>query len=157
MSKTTIAAAFAMAAISLSTFVGCQSSNSGVVFGHDEALHAQSISTGTVTDVRAGVIEGEKSPIGAIAGGIAGAAVGNLFGGGKGNTLATVAGGLGGAAAGAAIEKGVTTKNGLQITVQLDNGQTLVIVQEADTMFSVGQRVRVISGGAAGKDRVQPL
>ena len=156
MKNFTIMAAVA-AAISASVFTGCQSSNSGVVFSHDEALHAQSITLGTVTDVRAGKIEGESSPIGAIAGGVAGAVVGNLFGGGKGNDIAVVAGGLGGAAAGAAIEKGITNKNGLQITVQLDNGQTVVIVQEADVMFSVGQRVRVISRGGAGKDRVQAL
>ncbi len=157
MVKTTFTAAALIAAMAASAFVGCQSSNSGVVFGHDEALHAQSITLGTVTDVRAGVIAGEDSPIGAIAGGVAGGVIGNLFGGGKGNDVAKVAGALGGAAAGAAIEKNVTKKNGLQITVQLDNGQTVVIVQEADVMFSVGQRVRVISRGGAGKDRVQAL
>lgn len=157
MRKSTLIAAAVLAAVSATSFTGCQSSNSGVVFSHDEALHAQSITLGTVTDVRAGKIEGEQSAIGAVAGGVAGAAIGNLFGGGKGNTLATVGGALGGAAAGAAIEKGITDKNGLQITVQLDNGQTVVIVQEADVMFQVGQRVRVISRGGAGKDRVQAL
>lgn len=155
MMKKVNAIAFAVAAAAVLS--GCQSSNSGVVFGHDEALHAQSVMEGTVVDVRAGKIEGEQSPIGAIAGGVAGGVIGNLFGGGKGNDVAKVAGALGGAAAGAAIEKNITEKNGLQITVKLDNGQTVVIVQEADVMFSVNQRVRVISRGGAGKDRVQAL
>lgn len=145
-----------VAALCTTIFTGCPSSNSGVVFSRSETLQAQNVVFGTVIDVRAGKIEGTKSAIGAIAGGVAGAAVGNLFGGGKGNTIATVGGGLAGAAGGAAVEEKLTQKDGLQITVQLDNGQTVVIVQEADVQFSVNQRVRVLTGGG-GRDRVQAL
>ena len=154
LSKLLPALAIALASTALLT--GCPSSNSGVVFSRDEALQAHNVLEGTVIDVRAGKIEGTKSPVGAIAGGVAGAAVGNLFGGGKGNTIATVGGALGGAAGGAAAEEALTSKNGLQITVKLDNGQTVLVTQEADVMFQVGQRVRVITR-PGGKDRVQAL
>lgn len=156
MKKCMSVAVFALGCAALFS-TGCTTSSSGNVFTRDEALHASVMVEGTVIEVRAGKIEGEQSGLGAVGGAAMGGVVGNLFGGGKGNTIATVGGTLGGAAAGAAIEKGITDKNGLQITVQLDNGQTVVIVQEADVMFSVGQRVRVISGGGVGKDRVQAL
>ena len=156
MSISKLLPALALALASTALLTGCPSANSGTTFSRDETLHAQNVLYGTVTDVRAGKIEGTKSAVGGIAGGVAGAAVGNLFGGGKGNTIATVAGALGGAAAGAAAEESLTAKNGLQITVQLDNGQTVVIVQEADVMFQVNQRVRVVSRPGA-KDRVQAL
>ncbi len=158
MKVTKILPAIAIAALSTIALTGCPSSNSGNTFSRDEALHAQNVLLGTIADVRAGKIEGTKTPVGAIAGGVGGAAVGNLFGGGKGNTLATVAGALGGAAVGAAAEEGLTSKNGVQLTVNLDNGQTIVIVQEQEknVNFFAGQRVRVISRPGA-KDRVQPL
>ena len=52
--------------------------------------------------------------------------------------LGTVGGGVVG---------GVLTKqNGLEITVELENGQQLSIVQAADQQFSPGERVRVLRG-----------
>ena len=143
-------------AISLIAATGCVESSSGVVFSRDEAIRAQDIYFGTVTEVREGKIEGEQSGIGAIGGTAAGGVVGNLFGGGKGNDVATVAGAIAGAVAGNAIEKSVTSSQALQITVQLDSGRTIVVVQEKDVMFTAGQRVRVVVG-SNGKSRVQAL
>lgn len=152
-----LATAIVFAAVSTALFSGCTTSaNSGVVFGRDETLHAQNVLEGTVTDVRYGKIEGTKSGAGTLAGGAMGAVVGNLFGGGKGNTIATVGGAVAGALAGAGAEENLTSKNGIQITVRLDNGQTVVIVQEADVTFQPGERVRVLTRPGA-KDRVQKL
>jgi outer membrane lipoprotein SlyB len=63
--------------------------------------------------------------------------------------LGAVAGGI----AGAAIEEGVTRKKGLEITVQLESGRTLAITQEADEAFNPGERVRVLYG-PGGSTRV---
>jgi len=49
--------------------------------------------------------------------------------------------------AGSAIEGKVTSKQGLEITVKLDNGQLIAVTQEADEQFHPGERVRVLSGG----------
>lgn len=51
-----------------------------------------------------------------------------------------------GAAGGYAGEKALTKQNGLEITVELENGQQLSIVQAADQQFSPGERVRVLRG-----------
>ncbi|MFR5645440.1 MAG: glycine zipper 2TM domain-containing protein [Bilophila wadsworthia] len=75
-----------------------------------------------------------------------GGVLGNMVGGGRGKTLATIAGAALGAAGGYAGEKALTKQNGLEITVELENGQQLSIVQAADQQFSPGERVRVLRG-----------
>jgi outer membrane lipoprotein SlyB len=40
----------------------------------------------------------------------------------------------------------MTKFNGLEITVKLDNGDVLAVVQENDVLFAVGDRVRVLTG-----------
>lgn len=148
---------FASMAVAFATIftAGCTQSSSGVVFSRDEALRGSEIYEGTVVEVRAGKIEGEQSGVGAIGGAAMGGVVGNLFGGGKGNTIATVGGALAGGLAGNAVEKGVTSSKAYQITVRLDNGKTIMVVQETDQVFVPEQRVRVVVTG--GKSRVQPL
>jgi outer membrane lipoprotein SlyB len=55
--------------------------------------------------------------------------------------------------AGAAAEEGLTRQKGYEITIKLDSGRVIAIVQAADEEFEVGDRVRVIEGGA-GATRV---
>ena len=155
MKHSYVLTSIAMMAVLLTVSTGCVS-DSGTTFSRNEARTAQSISVGTVVDVREGIIEGHGSEVGAIAGGILGAAAGHTIGGGSGKTVATAAGGVGGAALGSAAAKKMTEKRGLQITVKLDNGQTIVVVQEKDIMFQPGQRVRVLTSNR-GSSRVQPL
>ncbi|GBC63947.1 glycine zipper 2TM domain-containing protein [Desulfonema ishimotonii] len=123
---------------------GCASSRSGEVYTRDQARQSMSVYYGTVLTVKNVQIEGTKSPAGTLMGGAAGAVAGNAVGGGSGRAIATVVGGIAGALAGGAIEEGVTRKAGLEITVELDNGQIMAIVQEADDQYVVGDRVRIL-------------
>ncbi|MBC3933305.1 outer membrane lipoprotein [Undibacterium curvum] len=66
--------------------------------------------------------EGEGSALGVIAGGVAGALLGNQVGGGTGRDLATIAGAAGGAMAGHKIEQKVKSAKVWTVTVQYDNG-----------------------------------
>ncbi len=52
-----------------------------------------------------------------------------------------------GGLAGSAVEEGVTRKNALEITVKLDSGPLIAIVQEADEAFNPGERVRIVENG----------
>ncbi len=124
----------------------CAESRSGNVYTRDQARTAMNISYGRVIQVSQVQIEGTKSAVGPLAGGAAGAAVGSTIGGGTGKTVAVVLGGLAGAVGGAVAEEQITKKNGLEITVQMHNGDRTVIVQEADEPFSVGDAVRIIKG-----------
>ena len=125
---------------------GCASSNSGEVYSRDQARRTQIVQMGTVQFVKNIQIEGTKSGVGAVGGGVAGGVIGSTIGGGKGSILAAVGGAALGAVGGAVAEEKLTKKNGLEITVKLDSGSIIAVVQEADVMYSVGERVRVLTG-----------
>lgn len=122
----------------------CASSNSGSVYTRDDARKVQTIKTGVVESVRTVQIEGTKTPIGTVAGGAIGGIAGSSVGGGRGSSIATVLGAVVGGIAGAASEEAITRKDGLEITVKLDGGSLIAIVQEADEVFKPGDRVRLI-------------
>ena len=131
---------------------GCAPSASGKVYTRDQARQAMQVQYGTVQQVSEVSIEGTSSGLGTLAGGALGAGVGQTMGGGAGRTLTTIVGGVAGAIAGQATEKGVTSKQGLEIMVALDSGDVISVVQESDVMFRPGDRVRVLH--SAGGTRV---
>jgi len=116
----------------------CAGSNSGSVYSRDEARKAQTVKTGVVESVRAVKLEGTKSPVGTIGGGAVGA-------------IAAVIGAVAGGLAGSAAEEAVTRKNALEITVKLDGGGLVAIVQEADEQFNAGDRVRIVENGGTSR------
>jgi outer membrane lipoprotein SlyB len=87
--------------------------------------------------------------LGAVVGGLAGAALGSTIGGGTGRTAATVLGGVAGAAVGNQIarnQQGVTTAAGYRITMQSDQGVIRTYEVPATGDLRVGDRVRVDNG-----------
>lgn len=124
---------------------GCASSNSGSVYSRGETRREATVRTGVVESVRSVMIEGTKTPIGTIAGGAVGGIAGSTIGSGRGSAVAAVLGAVAGGLAGSAVEEGATRKEGVEITVRLDNGEMRAIVQEADEQFKPGERVRLLS------------
>jgi outer membrane lipoprotein SlyB len=123
----------------------CASSNSGSVYKRDDARKVQTVKTGVVESVRTVKLEGTKTPIGTVAGGaIGGIAGGSIGSGGRGSAVAAVIGAVVGGLAGAATEEVVTRKDALEITVKLDGGAMIAIVQEADEAFKPGDKVRIV-------------
>lgn len=87
--------------------------------------------------------------LGAVVGGLAGAALGSQIGSGTGRTAATVLGGVAGAAVGQQIARnraGVTTQAGYRITMQTDQGLMRTYEVPATGDLRVGDRVRVDNG-----------
>ena len=126
---------------------GCASSNSGSVYSRDEARRVQTVKTGVVESVRQVKLEGTKSPVGTAGGAVVGGVAGSQIGHGAGQAIATVVGAIVGGIAGAAAEEGITRKDGIEITVKLDSGPLVAIVQEADEVFQPGEKVRLIESG----------
>lgn len=124
--------------------VACASSNSGNVYSRGDARKVQTVKTGVVESVRLVKLEGTKSPIGTVAGGAIGGIAGSSIGGGRGSAIAAIIGAVAGGLAGSAIEEGVTRKDALEITVKLDGGSMIAIVQEADEQFHPGDKVRIV-------------
>lgn len=133
---------------------GCVGSRSGKVYTRDQARQVHKLKMGVVTHVEHVLIEGERSGTGAAVGGIAGGVLGSTVSShNDSQKIGAVVGALAGAAVGAMTEKKVTERQALELTVQLDNGETIVVVQEADEMFAVGERVRVVQGHGATRIR----
>lgn len=135
----------------LGILAGCASSNSGSVYSRDEARRVQTVKTGTVESVRSVKLEGTKSPVGTIAGGAVGGIAGSSVGSGRGSSIAAVIGAVAGAVAGSALEEVATRKDALEITVKLDGGGMVAIVQEADEAFNAGDRVRIVEHGGTSR------
>ena len=92
--------------------------------------------------------------LGAIIGGVAGAGIGSLFGGGTGKDVAIAVGAIGGAVAGNAVQNKQDTKPGQQIVVRLNSGVLVVVTQPTRSGLYVGQPVYVEGSGM--KATVEP-
>ena len=148
--KTRLLKWVAIAAIS-GVLAACATSNSGGVYSRDEARKVQTIKTGVVESVRSVKLEGTKSPVGTIAGGAIGGIAGSAVGSGKGSAIAAVIGAVAGGLAGSAAEEMATRKDALEITVKVDGGSLIAIVQEADEQFKAGDRVRIVESGGISR------
>ncbi|HEX3382915.1 MAG TPA: glycine zipper 2TM domain-containing protein [Paraburkholderia sp.] len=131
---------------------GCAvNSSSPDVFTASQAQREQTVRMGTVDSVRAVRIStnnGQPSGVGALGGAALGALAGSSIGGGRGSVATGIVGGIGGAVAGNAVENRVAMRDGLEITVRLDNGDMRAITQTATgEIFRAGDRVRLLSSG----------
>lgn len=127
---------------------GCVSGLGSDDYERREARRVYEVKLGVVESVRNVKIEGTESGVGAVAGGAVGGIAGSSVGGDRGQAIGAVLGALAGGVAGAAAEEALTRKPGIEITVRLDSGRIIAVVQE-DTgeRFAVGDRVRVLESG----------
>jgi outer membrane lipoprotein SlyB len=125
----------------------CASSNSGDVYSRDEARKIQTIRKGVVESVRIVKLEGTRTPVGTATGAVIGGVAGSTIGDGKGSAIAAVIGAVAGGLLGSAAEEGLTRKDAFEITVKLENGSLVAIVQEATEKFAPGDNVRLIENG----------
>jgi outer membrane lipoprotein SlyB len=122
------------------------------VYADTETQRAHSITLATVTAVRLVTIERAPTGTGGAAGANVGMALGSFASKGPGSFVGSVLASVAGDLAGQAIESRVARLPGLEISMRLDNGQQISLVQAADEPFKKGDRVRVLS--AEGKSRV---
>ena len=140
--------------LALVLILGCASGGYDTV-PNRTAGTTQSIDLGTVVATRTVKIEGESSQLGLYGGGILGSAVGSTVGRGDGSVLASAGGAVAGAIVGKKIEKALTAKLAQEMTSELDDGRTVVVVQELkDPAFNSGDRVSVL-GTRGGDARVR--
>ncbi|MDD4880167.1 MAG: glycine zipper 2TM domain-containing protein [Gallionellaceae bacterium] len=130
---------------------GCTSGLGSSDYQRSDTRRAYEVKMGVVESVRSVQIEGSKSGVGTATGAVVGGVAGSNIGQGKGAIVGALLGAVAGGVAGKAIEEGTTKKNGLELTVRLDSGRTIAIVQEdKGEDFRVGDRVRLLeSGGEA--------
>ena len=149
-----VSGALALAALSLLS--ACTTPSSGKVFSRNEARTAWMVIEGRVSDIKPVKIEGDKSVLGTAGGGYVGYELGRTIASGRGRDLAGAVGAVAGAAAGQTVEERATRQDALQITIDLDRGETIAVVQAADVAFAPGERVKVLRRGD-GAARVAKL
>jgi outer membrane lipoprotein SlyB len=101
---------------------------------------------GKVTSVVVGEKSGEGSALGLIAGGVAGALLGNQVGSGHGRQLATVAGAAGGAYAGKKIEEKAKSSKLWTVHVKYNDGRQAAFNFDHDPKMLSGDRVQNANG-----------
>jgi len=142
----------------LLTFIlsGCYSNLSGDTYSREEARKVQKVEYATLEHIRPVVIEGTKTPIGAAVGAVAGGIAGSAIGRNKGSQVASVIGATIGGIMGASIEEQTTRTQGEELTLRLEDGQVISVIQAVSQrqQFSVGQRVRILR--SQGNVRVSP-
>jgi outer membrane lipoprotein SlyB len=133
---------------------GCASSLEGDVYSREEAQKAMNFKWGVVETTRPVLIEGDRSAKGQMAGAVIGGAAGYGVTDSRAKALASAVGAVAGAVAGTMAEEKMTRAQGMEITLKLDDGQHIVLVQEVENIneFVAGDRVKIISG--QGKLRI---
>lgn len=131
--------------------IGANQYDSAAVGSVTQALKGTIISVRQIT-----VRDSDKSAgtaVGALAGGIGGSQIG------KGST-ASLLGATGGALLGGAVgnmaQKGLSSQQGYEYVVQLDNGGVVTVSQGNDVLLAVGQRCMVLYGSSGSRARVIP-
>lgn len=137
----------AACAVLITAVAGCATqSSSSAVYKSSETQREQTVRMATVEAVRKVMIQRDSKGLGVVGGAVVGGIAGSTAGKGKGADIGTVLGAIGGMVAGQAIENQANQREGLEITVKYDNGDTRIIVQEADVDVRPGDRVRIVSG-----------
>ena len=101
---------------------------------------------GKVLSVKVVEKEGKAGAVGMVAGGVAGALLGNQVGSGTGRTVATVAGAAGGAYAGNKIEQKMKSTKVWEVAVRFDNGDEKTFSFDKDPGFASGTEVKASNG-----------
>ncbi len=138
-----------------SSFLATACVSTGGAYSRGQVGTLQQVDFGTVEHVRAVFIDG-KSGVGTGIGAVVGGIIGSGIGSGRGRDLATVLGAVGGGVLGSKAQKELAKVEGVELTVRLDNGRVVAVIQELsrEAYLSVGDRVRVIT--LHGKARVLP-
>ncbi|MEH6812863.1 MAG: glycine zipper 2TM domain-containing protein, partial [Motiliproteus sp.] len=116
--------------VSLMMLSGCASTLDDKTYSRDQARRVQTVKFGTIEAINDVVLEGRRTVISKVAGAVVGGIAGSSVGGGKGKDLATAVGAIAGTIAGEALEERATRANGQDITVRMDQGELISIVQE---------------------------
>ncbi|SFN85563.1 outer membrane lipoprotein SlyB [Formivibrio citricus] len=130
---------------------GCTTPDSANVYSKSELRRPAKVRSGVIEQIRPVKME-DAMGIGAVTGAaIGGIAAGSNIGDGRGSLVAGIVGALLGGLLGDKIERGIVRKDVLEITVRMENGERLVIVEDADINLQPGQTVDVIDDGKTAR------
>ena len=148
--KTLLTALYAAAVLTLAT--GCTTTRPDVIDRND-AQRLSTVLDATVLSTRPVTVDGTQSGVGGVAGGVVGGIAGSSVGGRRESMAVGVLGAVVGSVVGNAAERAATREEGVEILLQLRNGERRAVVQaNAGESFQPGQPVILVTTG--GKVRV---
>lgn len=123
------------------------------VYAPGQAARVQSVEFGVVESVRDVRIAGYQTGVGSVSGAMVGSIAGSYAGGSwNANVVGSIIGAILGGVIGGAMEQDATQRQGVEITVRLDSGALVAIVQDVEEPgFRPGDRVRVLSDGVMSR------
>lgn len=142
--KNLMAAAAAIAAAAL--LGGCAHPAGSADYNAYEVRGEQSVRFGVVESVRPVRIQPRQTGVGSSAGAFIGGVAGSHAGRGSGQIVGAIGGAIIGSIVGHNVERASNEVPGIEVTVLLDSGKYIAVVQEADETFRGGDRVRILSG-----------
>ena len=154
------AAVLCLACLASLLFASCAPAVAPHTYTAYDAGRPMSVRYGVVDSVRTVKIQtpptGTGAAVGSTVGAIAGAAAGsnNSYYYSGGGWWGAIAGALIGGLVGSAIEAGASNRDGIELKVQMNDGETVVIVQDAQEAFNPGDVVQLVTA-ADGSARLQ--
>lgn len=150
LGRTRVSGAALAAAAIVALLTACAPLPRADVYAPGQIARAQSVEPGIVESTRdvriAAAPTGVGAATGAVVGSIAGSGVGH---GWRSGFLGAIVGAIFGGVVGGAIEENAGARAGVEITVRLDSGALVAVVQDVDpSPLRPGDRVRVLSDGA---------
>jgi outer membrane lipoprotein SlyB len=138
--------AWSAAAVCVLLLGGCAYPQGSYDYRGYQVMGEQTVRFGVVDSVRPVRINPGETGVGTAGGAVLGGLAGSQVGGGSGHVAGAVGGAILGGILGSNIERSANERQGVEVTVLLDNGKYISVVQEADEYFRPGDRVRVLSG-----------
>ena len=136
------------------SLAGCVVANPNTVSAYD-AQRMATVVDATVLSVRPVTIQGRDTGVGTVSGAVIGGIAGSNVGGPRTGGIVGIAGAVVGGLVGNAVEKNASQANGVEILLQLKNGDRRSVVQAAGPeAFAPGEPVIMVTTG--GRTRVQP-
>jgi outer membrane lipoprotein SlyB len=144
--RTTNWKALGAAALAALALGGCAYHGGPDYYRGYEARSEQTVRFGVVEAIREVRIQYGESGVGAASGAMLGSIAGSHAGRGHGHIAGAIGGAILGGLIGQEIERSGNERHGVELTVLLDSGRYIAVIQEADEIFRPGDRVRVLSG-----------
>ena len=139
-----------LAAFSALALGGCAYHGTAADYHGYQVAGEQTVRFGVVETVREVRLQPRETGVGGASGAMLGGIAGSTVGGSSSaNAAGMIAGALLGGIIGQQVERSNSERPGVEITVQLDSGKYIAVVQEADEAFRTGDRVRILSGRGA--------
>lgn len=128
---------------------GCLKELTGSNYDRYQTRTLQTIQFGEITEIEMVKVDGTQSGVGAAAGAATAGIAATNIGGGRGKAIATIAGAVAGGVLGNYAERKMTETMAMNLTVRLETGGYISVVQQAEggNSFQIGDHVKVMTQG----------